>query len=207
MEYEFNILYYINMYKKWCKSIVSLMAMVIFFVVILLRFVPVNYVSTVTIISADSGSESSASSVSRLLGFSTFGGGAYSNDVITAILQSNRMAKNIRSFLESNKKQNFSYSIKTRVVTAGLAIIVRGDDPIYTEKVANFAVQNLDAINSELNITASKPMVKVLDAASYGVKESRPIGRKVFVAGVATFLLMSLYIFISDYFKKLKTQQ
>lgn len=204
MEYDFNILYYINMYKKWWKTIVKLMVIAMFFTAIFSLAIPVNYVSTVTIISADSGGSSSASSIGKLLGMSGFNVGTSSNDIIIAILNSNRMAKDIKTFLEFNKKQKFSYAITTNTIAAGLAINIKGNDPLFTEKVANFTIQNLDKINSELNITPSKPMVKVLDPATYGTRESRQTPRKVFIAGLAAFLLMSLYIFFSDYIRKLK---
>jgi len=204
MEYEFNILYYINMYKKWWKTIVAFMVIAMFFTAIFSLLIPVSYVSTVTIISGGSGG--SSSSIGKLLGLSGLGGGDSSNDIIVAILKSNRMAKDIQSFLEFNKKKKFSYAITTSPITAGLAIKVRGNDPLFTEKVANFIVQNLDKINSELNITPSKPMVKVLDSATYGARESRQTPRKILIAGLAAFLLMSLYIFFSDYLKKLKAQ-
>ena len=206
MEYDFNILYYINMYKTWWKTIVKLMIIAMFFTVIFSLLMPVKYVSTVTIISAGSGSGSSSSSIGKLLGLSGLGGGIgdSSNDIIIAILNSNRMAKDIQSFLEVNKKKKFSYAITTKEIAAGMAINVKGNDPLFTEKVANFIIQNLDKINSELNLTPAKPMVKVLDSATYGERESRQTPRKMLIAGLAAFLLMSLYIFFSDYLKKLK---
>jgi uncharacterized protein involved in exopolysaccharide biosynthesis len=204
MEYEFNILYYINMYKKWWKTIVKFMVIAMFFTAIFSLLMPVNYVSTVTIISAGSAGGSSSSSIGKLLGISGLGGGDSSNDIIIALLNSKRMSRDIQSFLEFNKKQKFSYKVTTGEIKAGLEIDVRGNDPLFTEKVANFLVQNLDKINSELNITLSKPMVKVLDSAVYGERESRQTPRKILIAGMAAFLLMSLYVFFSDYLKKLK---
>ena len=204
MEYEFNILYYINMYKTWWKPIVKLMVIAMFFTAIFSMLGPVSYVSTVTIISGGSGG--SSASIGKLLGLSGLGGGIgdSSNDIIIAILNSNRMSKDIKVFLELNKKKKFSYAITTKEIAAGMAINVKGNDPLFTEKVANFIIQNLDKINSELNLTPAKPMVKVLDSATYGERESRQTPRKMLIAGIAAFLLMSLYIFFSDYLKKLK---
>ncbi len=192
------------MYKKWWKTIVKLMVIAMFFTAIFSLLTPVNYVSTVTIISADSGGSSSASSIGKLLGMSGFSAGTSSNDIVMAMLNSKRMAKDISSFLELNKQPKFRYKIEVIPIKSGLIINVEGNDPAYTEKVANFAVQNLDKINGELNITPSKPIVKVLDPASYGDRESRQAPRKILIAGMLVFLLMSLYIFFSDYFKKLK---
>jgi len=201
MEYDFNILYYINMYKKWWKTIMTLMIIAMFFTAIFSMLIPITYVSTVSIISADT-SATTASSIGKFLGISNVA--SSSNDIIISILNSNRMAKDIAQFLEFNKKQNFRYSVIIHTVTAGLAIDVKGNDPELTGKVANFAIQNLDKINSELNITPNKPMAKVLDPATYGIRESRQIIRKVFIAGLLIFLLVSLYAFFTDYLKKLK---
>jgi len=167
--------------------------------------IPPKYISTVTLISADSGGSQATSSIGRLLGMSGFSTGTSSDDIVIAMLNSKRIAKDIASFLELNKQPKFKYKMEISTVKSGLIINVRGNEPAYTEKVANFAIQDLDKINGELNITPSKPIVKVLDPASYGIRESRQILRKVFIAGLAAFLLMSLNIFFSDYLKKLKT--
>jgi uncharacterized protein involved in exopolysaccharide biosynthesis len=204
MEYDFNILYYLNMYKKWWKTIVKLMAAAVFFTVIISLLIPANYVSTVTIISADSGGSQATSSIGKLLGISGFAGGTSSDDIVIAMLKSKRMAKDIASFLELNKQPKFKYKIEVSPIKSGLIIDVKGNEPLFTEKVANFAIQDLDKINGELNITPAKPIVKVLDPAFYGIRESRQIPRKVFIAGLFAFLLMSMYIFFLDYIKKLK---
>jgi hypothetical protein len=81
---------------------------------------------------------------------------------------------------------------------------MKGNDPSYTEKVANFAIQNLDKINEELNITPDKPMVKVLDKAAYGIRQSRHIARNAMVSALLVFLLFSAYIFSADYLRKIK---
>ena len=41
MEYDFNILYYINMYKIWWKTIVKLMAVSMFFTIIFLLVIAI----------------------------------------------------------------------------------------------------------------------------------------------------------------------
>jgi len=203
MEYEFNILYYINIYKKWGKFIVILIAISMFLTAIVSLLMPVSYISKVTLISTDTGSQN-ASSIGKILGMPSFAMGSSSNDIIISILNSNRMASDVKKFLELNKQAKFKYTISTIPVTAGIAIYLKGNNPEYTEKVANFAIQNMDKINAELNITPAKPMVKVLDPAMYGERQSRQTPRKMLVSGMWVFLVMSLYIFLSDYFKKLK---
>ncbi len=205
MEYDFNILYYINMYKKWWKTIAKLMIIAMFFTSLFLLRIPPNYVSTVTLISFENSSLES-SSLGRFLGISNFSSSTSSKDIIIAILGSNRMARDIRILLEAYKNPNFNYSITTRNITGGFAIDVRGRDPALTEKIANFVVQNLDKINSELNITPNKPMVKVLDAAGRGGQGSREIPRKMLITAIFSFLIASSYIFFLEYLQKLKAK-
>ena len=209
MEYEFNILYYINMYKIWWKTIAKFMVIAIFFTVIFSLLVPESYVSKVTVISADSidGGVSSTSSLSRFLGITGISKGTSYSDIIFVLLKSNRMAKDIKNFLEFNKQPELKYKINTREIIAGLEIEVKSGNPAFTEKIANYIIQNLDRINSELNITSAKPMVKVLDPASYGEKESRQVIRKAFIACLFAFLLVSFYIFFSNYLKKIESSQ
>lgn len=207
MEYDFNILYYINMYKKWWKKIVLVMAISISFTACISYFLPVTYVSTVTILSADSGGGGAAGgALGRFLGLSGLSSGGSSGDIIISILQSRRMSKDIAEVFKLDKKPKFRYNIATRQIAAGMAIDVKGNDPQLTKEIANFTVQNLDKINTELDITPAKPMVKVLDPATKGGPESRQILRKIIVAGLLSFLLLSLYAFFSDYLRKLKSQ-
>lgn len=201
MEYNLNIIYYIDIYKKWWKSVIKLMLLAMFFTVIFSLITPVSYVSRITLISIDS-TGSTAATIGKFLGFSNVSLGASSNDIITAILKSKRMERDINNFMEINKRVNFRYAISTSSMSAGLIIDIKGNDPAFTEKIANFAVQNLDKINGELNITPNKPMVKVLDPAVYGLPVSRKILQKMFMAAFSVFLICSFYIFAVDYFKK-----
>ena len=207
MNYEFNILYYINLFKKWWKTIIIIVGISTLLTLFLSLLMPVTYVSTVTLLSAegDSSASSSLGGVGKLLGFSNFLLNTSSNDLIISILKSRRMAKDIEDQFKLDKKPKFKWDITINTTIGGLEIVVKGSDPALTEKIANFAIQNLDKINAELEVTASKPMVKVLDAASLGVPESRQIPRKMLVAAILAFLITNLYAFFTDYIKKLKT--
>lgn len=205
MEYDFNILYYINIYKKWRKEIISIVGIVMFFTLCFSLFSPAMYVSTVTLLSTESGGASGASSLGKFLGLSI--GGTSPNEVIVVIVKSRRMSDDIRTRFNLNKNPRFRYSLNINSMIGGLAISVKGTNPDLTEKIANFCIQNLDKINAELQITPNKPMVKVLDPALYGSRESRQTLRKMFISGTMAFLLISLYIFFSDYFKRLKSHQ
>ncbi len=207
MDYDFNILYYIDIYKKWWKAILSVMLISMFLTGLISWFMPTTYVSTVTILSTGGGSSAgSGGSLGRFLGLSGLTGGTSSNDIIISILQSRRMSSDIRDRFGLDKKPGFKYKIETREISAGMAIDIKGSDPLLTEKIANFAVRDLDKINTELDITSVKPMVKVLDPAIRGTRSSRQIPRKILIAGLLSFLLLSLYAFFSDYLKKLKSQ-
>jgi len=202
MNYEFNILYYINLFKKWWKTIIIVIGISTLLTLFLSLLMPVTYVSTVTLLSTGGGSSASSSlvGVGRLLGIPS----SSPNDLIISILESRRMEKDIRDQFKLDKKPKFKWGITINTITGGLEIVIKGSDPALTEKIANFAIQNLDNINTELKVTANKPMVKVLDTASLGVPESKQIPRKMFVAGIVAFLITNLYAFFTDYIKKLK---
>lgn len=201
MEYDFNILYYINMYKKWWKRIALVVVVSMSITMFFLRFQSTTYVSTVTLLSTGGGGASSGP-LGTLLGLS----GSSSTDVIVPLLNSRRMARDISDHFALDKKPGFRYSISTGKMEGAFAINVNGTDPVFTMEIANFVVENLDKINKELDVTSSKPMVKVLDPAVRGAPILREKTRKIFVAGILSFLLLSLYVFFSDYLRKLKAQ-
>ena len=202
MDYDFNILYYINMYKKWWKRIVFTMFVSMFLTMCFTFFQPASYISTVTLLSTG-GDQSTTGSLGKFLGISGLTGNS-STDVIAPLLNSRRMAKDISNKFNLDKKPRFRYKIETHKVIGAFVINVRGDEPVLIQKIANFAVDNLDKINMDLDITPNKPMVKVLDPAVRGTRESRQTPRKILVAGLLAFLLISLYAFFSDYLRKLK---
>ncbi len=204
MEYEFNILYYINIYKKWWKTIVKIALIAMVLTTCFALTTPVSYISTVTILSADSGG--SGGSLGKFLGLAGLSGGG-AGDAIIPIINSKRMAKDISEQFNLAKKPKFRYGISIRTGNSILVVDVKGTDPGLTEKIANFVIQNLDKLNVELNITSSKPMVKVLDPATYGSPLSRQILRKAIIAGMLAFLLVSIYAFFSNYFRQLKSKQ
>ena len=204
MEYDFNIFYYVNTYKKWWKKIVLVIIVSMVLTTCMLYFVPVSYVSTVTVITGSSGKGGGEGALGKLLGLSGLSGGNSSVDIIISMLQSRRMTSDIRGKFKLDEKRNFRYSIATRDISAGMAIDVKGNDPQLTKEIANFAVQNLDKINMELDITPAKPMVKVLDSALNGSPESKKGEKKIILAGMLSFLLMSLYAFFLEYINKIK---
>lgn len=203
MDYDFNIFYYIDMYKKWWKKIVVTAVVSMFLVMVFSRMQPVTYASTVTLLLSGGGSETTASSIGKFLGLSGISGMS-SNNVIVAILKSRRMTGDISRRFELDKKPNFRYSLKTGEAIAGLSVTVEASDPVLSEKIANFAIENLEKLNTDLDITPNRQVVKVLDSATYGRRQPGQTMRRIFVAGMSAFLLVSLYAFFSDYLKKLR---
>jgi uncharacterized protein involved in exopolysaccharide biosynthesis len=200
MDHEFTVFYYIDLLKKWRKPLLIVVVVSMVLTIVFSLTKPPTYVSTVTLLLA--GENPGLGAVGSLFGISDIV--SSDKDVIIAILKSNRMANDIREEFKLSKKPNFWWGINTYVVTGGLNVEVKGPDPALTEKIANFCIQELDKINTELNITLKKPMVKVLDPAGYGALKQKGGLREIVIAGMVSFLFFSGCIFFADYFKKLK---
>lgn len=202
MEYEFNILYYINMFKKTWKIILTVIILFASVTFCFSIFSPDIYESKVTLLPlTEKGSIGGGSStVEKLLGISST---SSSMDTIGLILKSRRMEKDIEEYIKPYKKSNSWWQIMQSGILP--EVVVRGSDPDLTEKIANFCIQDLDKLNVDLAISSNKPMVKVLDPAVYGEPESRQIPRKIFVSVMLAFLASSSCIFFADYLRKLKS--
>jgi uncharacterized protein involved in exopolysaccharide biosynthesis len=200
MDHEFTVFYYIDLLKKWRKPLLIVVVVSMVLTIVFSLTKPPTYVSTVTLLLA--GENPGLGAVGSLFGISDIV--SSDKDVIIAILKSNRMANDIREEFKLSKKPNFWWGINTYVVTGGLNVEVKGPDPALTEKIANFCIQELDKINTELNITLKKPMVKVLDPAGYGARQSGDFAKRTLISGIFAFLALSCYIFFLDYLKRLK---
>ncbi|MFH1478611.1 MAG: hypothetical protein ABIG92_02410 [Candidatus Omnitrophota bacterium] len=204
MNYEFNILYYINMFKRWQAKITKAVVVGIVLTMFFLMSQPTSYISTVTLLSAG-GTGVSAGPLGQILGISSIGGES-PFAVIDSIIKSRRMIEDINKQFELNKKRKFRYKIDTSSGMSTFAIHVKGTNPGLTEKIANFIVENLDKINSELDVTPQKPMAKVLDPAVYGMKQPKQSVKKIMLSAMVAFLIVSMYAFFSDFLEKLKAQ-
>ena len=199
MQESFNIFYFIDIYKKWWKIILTVVLIAMFLAMVSSLLKPRVYVSKLTLIT-QTGKTAATSSLGNLLGIEP----SFSNDIIIAILKSKRMSQAINDKFKLEQRHGFWWGIDTFRSTAGLGVIVKGSDPKLIQRIANFSVENLDVINAELNITPNKPMVTVLDPATYGGTQSRGTSRKMVVAGMFSFLALSSYILLLDYFRRLK---
>lgn len=204
MTYDFNILYYISIYKKSRRIIfisVLIAASLAFCFAILS---PTTYVSSASLLKMEaSGMSSGDSTIARFLGMASSGS---TWELVSSIMTSRRMANDIRESFKLDEKPKFWWRLTQDRLYSGI-VEVRGSDPELVQKIVDFSIENLNEINQELTITPAKPMVKVLDTATYGSPLPRQILRKVFVAAILGFLAVSLYIFFSDYLNKLKQKK
>jgi len=199
MAYNFDVWYYINMLKKWRALIIAIVVASIIAAAISLIAQPAVYVSNVRLL-LGGDNQYVTLSLSRVLGVTDIP--SSSKDVITAILQSNKMRNDINEQFKNEKLSG--WALNTYVVTGGLLVEVTGPDPELTQKIADYAVQNLDNINKKLDVTLITPMVKVLDEASFGQPKNKDIPRKMVLAGILSFLTTCLFISLYDYVKTLK---
>lgn len=204
---EFDVFYYISpkFFHRYKRPVLLFMIVVISVTFVWCSLTPSTYISSVRLIFSQANAPKVSSSIARILGISSMMGSSYSQDIIISILKSRRMAKDIQEKFNPGKKRSFFYSLDAYDVIGGLAIDVKGRYPELTKDMANFAVDNLDKINTELDITVEKPMVKVLDPAESGVKEPRNILFKVLIAGIMSFFMAVSYIFTRGEMKRLRS--
>jgi capsular polysaccharide biosynthesis protein len=205
MRYEIDIFYYISVYKREWKNIARLIILMMILAIIISFLQPVTYRSTLIVLSPKETNPASA--LGTYLGLPSLAIGGSSNDIIFSMLKSRRMSQDINEYLSPKYKRKFWWSLDTYTVTGGFAVEIRGSDPEMTKEIANFSVQNLDKINSELQVTTQKPMVKVLDPALRGVPVGRNISKKVIASGLLVFLAYSLFIFFREYFSYIKERR
>lgn len=197
MEHDLKISYYVGMYKRFWKQVTTSLAAALCATVLFSMIAPVKYVSTVGILLTNQGNPT-ISSLSRMFSVSSADNGSAMRDIIISVLKSRRMVRDINQHFALKSRRETRWSINIKDIVGGLQIEVRGYDPDSTEKIANYCVQNLDNINNELDITTVKPMVKVLDPASYGEPASREIPRKLIIAVLLVLLVSGLLIFYKD---------
>ena len=206
MSYEFNLLYYIDIYKKFWKAIILAMLVSMSLTAVFLYYQPSSYVSTITLLSTEvTQPQQLSEGIGKFLGMTGLAANS-STDIVISLLRSRRMSADVRKEFDLDKKPDFKYKLQSTKLMSGISVDVEGSDPELIEKIANFVVRNLDKINTELSLTSNKPMIKILDPAVYGIQESKQFPRKMFVACILSFLMISLYAFFSDYLKKLKSQ-
>lgn len=206
MSYDFSILYYVSIFKKYRKKI-------LFFVIIAASVALLSglfkahvYTSRCSILLTESPSGPSLSNLSKFMGFPGFSFGNSSANMIISLVKSRRMSEGIYSnFPELRKNPKFNLKLEVYDTTQGTLIVeAKGSEPKLASDIANFCVRNLDAINAELNITAQRPMVKMLDQAiPASGPDSRQIPKRIAIAVIFTFSTVSLIFFGTEYYNSL----
>lgn len=208
MNYEFNLLYYIRLLRMWWKKMVVVVFVFMFLAMISSLRAPISYVSTVTLISSGGPVSSIGSPLVSLLGLGGGKSGQFASgagDVpVAALLSSKRMARDISNKFGLDKKPDFSYNLSRGKVREADSIVVTGTDPGLTRDIANFVVENLDNLNTELKLSSQKPILTILDPAETGTAVARNTKRGMLVAGILGFLLTCFCAVFVDYLKKLK---
>lgn len=202
MKYEISIIHYLDIYKKEWKKMIVLILLAMVITTIVQSMQPVTYKSTLIALSSKEGSGSTK--LGSYLGLPDLGIGSSSDEIIFSILKSRRMRKDINEHFQLSSRRKFWWILDAYVVTGGFAVEVKGADPYMTEKIANFAVENLDKINLELQVTSQKPMVKVLDPAVTGTPVGKNLSKRTIASGLFIFLGYSLFIFFREYLSYLK---
>ncbi|MFA4991088.1 MAG: hypothetical protein WC569_00720 [Candidatus Omnitrophota bacterium] len=201
MKSEFDIFYYIGLYKKEARKIGKSVLWAICIILIISFIQPMVYKSTVTVLAPKDGAQMGG--LSKYLGLPDFSLGDSSSDIIFSILKSRRMREDINERFNSNRKRRAWWALDTYTVTGGFALEIKCHDPELSRDIANFAIENLDKINFELQITPNKPMVKVLDAALKGAPAGRDILKKIAAGALFVLLFYSFLIFFREYLSAL----
>ena len=205
MRYDIDIFYYLGIYKKEWKKMVFLIAAAMFITAVINYMMPVIYRSTVVTLSSKGGGQSV--SLGGALGLPSISVSSSADEVIFSILKSRRMYSDINKRFDLKDNPRFWWSLDTYIVTGGFAIEVKGLDSELTEKIANFAVENVDKINLELQISPNKPMIKVLDPAVRGTPVKKETFKKIMASGLFVFLISTLFIFFKEYFSHMKVSR
>jgi len=201
MKYEIDIFHYLSIYKRHWKRMAFLIVAAVSITAMVESMQPVTYRSTVTLLSLERGGKGGG--LGSYLGLPPLYTSSSSEDIIITILKSRRMREDIKARFNLKDKPKLWWTLDAYRHIAGLLVEVEGPDPQMTKEMANFAVDDLDKINVELEVTSQKPMVKVLDRAIEGVPIGGSALKKTIASGLFTFLIYALFIFFKEYFSQL----
>jgi uncharacterized protein involved in exopolysaccharide biosynthesis len=157
--------------------------------------------------------------------------------IVLELINSDRMAKNIVNHFDfqkilattdgkkSEKKERISAEMEKMKQAFAALIYVKGNlvanknkssfitlsfddpNPELAAKVVNFAIKNLDVINEELEISAEKPMVKVVDAAESPLYPYKPNRKMIVIISIISSGIFSVFLaFLLEFVKNLKSR-
>lgn len=213
-----TLLDYLSILKRWRVFILSVTCLCTVIVGVKGFLSPRSYSAYVSaLLPRGEGGPTFGGTAGQLLGISRIGGSSQF-EMVEAMLTSRRMARDVIEHFglakESPKtpiaslEKRVTGSMQVFELRAGFRLKVMSESPQLAAEVANFAVSNLDKINEELDITPSKPMVRVLDAATPPLfAESRHIKEGVLSAVLASAGGASFLAFLVEYFRRLKDRR
>lgn len=202
MKYELDIFKYLGLYKREWKKIAYWMILAMCITMVISMLQPATYRSTLIALSPKAGNV--GGQLGSFLGLAGLSASNSSDELIFSMLKSRRMSDDINRHFNPDGKRKIKWAIDSYVVTGGFAVEVKGSDPLLTKDIANFAVENIDKINMELQISPQKPMVKVLDPAVKGVAVDKGASKKTLASGLFVFLIYTLFVFFREYLTHLK---
>lgn len=205
MRYDIDVFHYFSIYKREWKKMIFLIVVVGVAAAVIGFVQPTIYRSTAIALSSKEGGGQSLNFGGGILGVSNVFVSNSSDDIIFSILKSRRTSIDINEHFRLKDRPGFWWVLDTYIVTGGFAVEAKSTNPEMSKDIVNFAIENLDKINQELQITPNKPMIKVLDYAVKGVSVKKEVSKKIIASVLLAFLIHALFIFFREYFCQLKT--
>ena len=155
---DLDLRYCFNILNKYKVILIVLVVAVALSSTIKEKRKPTLYKAKVTCLATGGGGGGFSSSTGYLqkLGISVSGGGPDSASLISAIIYSRRMAKDITAHFKKRPISLETYSAK-----GVFGIMVVASEPEFAVNVANFCVSNLDKINNELDFILSNNFLSI----------------------------------------------
>ena len=221
IEEEINLWDYVKVVLKYKVMIVILVIGAALIAYTYSLTMPKIYSSTASVLppEIDAKGTSSLAKLGRNLNIGVLpnlSGGGSTTDIVMAMLKSRRMAEDIINEFNLKKVEGFEYLIETIDYLRSntkinvsredvISIAVESSDKQRAADIANFYVANLNKMNEELELSSSKPIVRVLDIAKPAELKCKPIIRKnVMIAGMAAIMLGIILAFLRDYLAQKK---
>ncbi|OGF50353.1 MAG: hypothetical protein A2231_02345 [Candidatus Firestonebacteria bacterium RIFOXYA2_FULL_40_8] len=213
---EPTLLDYWNIIYKYKTFIISVTTIACILTLIISLLMPKIYTATTVVLPPEAekggklsflGSSFLSSSLPDLMG------GDANTNMVLAMLKSKRMAEDVVNkfnLIEIYKVKTIGTAIASLqkntniLLTKEKAITLNVDSPLpqLSSDIANFYINNLDLMNSDLSITSAKPVVRVLDRAYPPEKKSKPnISSNLTMTFFIAFIISVLIAFIRDYIK------
>lgn len=210
-----NILYYIDIINRHKRRLSLLAAITALVTLIVSISQPRVYVANVTFLLP--GSRMAGSNLANLFGFQEMATGEINSSLIHLTVESRRMAEGVARQFNLKERYNLASfeqavamaknMVRPYNIITGMAIEAKTSDPKLSADIANFCVDYLNVLNAELNLTTTKPMVKVLDIA---LPPSKPASRhtlhKILASSIFVFVGGTLVAFFHDYLRRLRAR-